>query len=65
MTALPPKTDTRIGTFGQTGTLRNFLHRSWPTPLKLFHGLQRNGPGFGDMGARSALACPLSGVKQT
>src|SRR5690242_9345525 len=43
---LPP----RIGTFGQTGTLRNLLHRSWPTPLKLFHGRQRGLAILGDLG---------------
>jgi hypothetical protein len=44
MTALPPKTDTRIGTFGQTGTLGNLIDRPLPAVLSLFHGLPRGIP---------------------
>ena len=44
MSALPPKADTRIGTFSQTGTLGDLIHRPLPTPLSLFHGLQHSNP---------------------
>jgi hypothetical protein len=37
---LPP----RIGSFGQTGTLGDLIHRPLPTPLSLFHGLQHANP---------------------
>jgi len=39
-----PKTDTRIGTFGQTGTLGNLIDRPLPAVLSHFHGLPRGIP---------------------
>ena len=40
---LPP----RIGTFGQSGTLGNFIDRLSPALLSLVHGLKRGIPNFG------------------
>ncbi len=54
---LPP----RIGIFGQTGTLADLIDRFSPVGLNLLYCIQHGGPGFRDMGARSGLACPLSG----
>jgi len=43
----PGRISPPIGSFGQTGTLGDFIHRLWPARLNFFHGLQGGIPGFG------------------
>jgi hypothetical protein len=65
-----PKTDTRIGTFGQTGTLGNLIDRPLPAVLSLFHRLQHCLAVLGDLGRDVLLGialgqCKLNGLSRT
>jgi len=48
----------RIGTFSQTGTLGDLIHRPLPARLSLVHGLERGIPSFGYLRG-DVIAFPL------
>ena len=61
MSALPPKADTRIGTFGQTGALGDLIHRPLPALLSLFQGLRGKGAIVGDRYERGCATASAQG----
>ena len=55
----------RIGTFGQTGTLGDLIHRLLPALLKLFHRLQRGIPVSGISGETCCSILRLATASST